>query len=140
VGARIANPNPGVNVLQGAENFFACEGDGFAMMGPQLVPIAHSELAFRGFAGGDHFTAFPRSIGHGFLTKNVFPGPGGAKGEIVMEAVREDDVHNVDGGIIDDALVGVIGIDADLRGSVVCLPLEALCYGTGHDCGEAAVA
>ncbi len=65
--------------------------------------------------------AFFGGIGHRFFTEDMFPGLGGADGVFGVHAVGEDDVDDVDVGIVFDGVIVVVvvnifGIDAIFGG------------------------
>ena len=69
----------------------------------------------------------------------MFAGLGGAEGELVVHAVRQDDVNDVDGRIIDDLVEGLVGINLVLGEAVFLAPFHALFRRAGDHGGELAV-
>jgi hypothetical protein len=137
VGIANAKPKAGFDEFDIAEGLFAGEANHLQMVGGKLAAVTNGELALRLFAGLNHVLALLHRDFHRFFAEHVLAGAGGANGEFAMHGIGQHDIHDVDVGIIGDAVEVLVIIDVLARDIVLVGP-DLLLGGSARDnTGEA---
>ncbi len=78
----------------------------------ETQPVGHGQVLVGGLAGGDHRLAVLDRVGHRLLDQHVLAGLVGADRVLGVHVVGQHDVHGVDVGVVGDAVVRVVRVDA----------------------------
>ena len=102
-----------------------------AVHGLVLLAVGDHQLDVGGVAGGDHALAVGGAGGHGLFAEDVLAGFGAADGELGVHGVGQDDVDDLDFGVLRRAgrrwcsRRWSVGLDAVLGGDL-CGPCRGL--------------
>ncbi len=95
--------------------------------------VGNRQLAVGGLRRGDHLLALLHRVGHRLLDEHVLARLVRADGVLGVHVVRQHDVHGVDVGVVGDAVVRVVRVQARLRHPVLRGQLACLVEIAAHE-------